>query len=656
MLIALLCASVQSGSGPVDLPRLLAELTDRTVLARFPEPTYRAFLSSSNDPASLVPGGDPFANADAGHFQPTEREHPGDEHVLLDALGPGTITRIWSANPEGRLRVYVDDTGTRDSAPVLDVDMRAFLTGRGSVSAPLASERARGANLYLPIPFARRVIVTADHPGSLYYHVEWRRYAAATEVTSFASGDLERHAGPIARANAAWTSIEAPRGEDSFTYHLSRQVPEGELLAEGPRAAVGPRAVSELRLRVDAADRARALRTCVLRLVFDGETTVAVPLGAFFGAPEDLRPIRSWFLSVDESGDLVARFVMPYRESFDLRIENAGDPDLHISGVVRTIPWSWDERSLHFHALWRASGPLPTRPMQMVRHARVVGRGVLVGDLLAIANPVPEWWGEGDESITVDGERLPSHWGTGTEDAYGYAWCDPTPFQAPLHGQTRCDGPGNFGRTDVYRFRVLDAVPFERELDYALENWHWADTTIERAACVVYYARPGAKDDAPPVPRDPSTLLPKLPFRRVAGAVEAESARVAATSPGLACERQAYRGTDWSGGLQLWARAQEDGDYLELEIPAEPGRRTITVLATRSYDYGILRFSIDGSAIETRFDARSRAAGVVEGGVQVPLGEHLVGNSFRLRVEVVGTSVEAEGPRRYFGLDAIVVR
>ena len=40
-------------------------------------------------------------------------------------------------------------------------------------------------------------------------------------------------------------------------------------------------------------------------------------------------------------------------------------------------------------------------------------------------NPVEAWWGEGDEKVFVDGEKFPSHFGTGTEDYYGYAWCWP---------------------------------------------------------------------------------------------------------------------------------------------------------------------------------------------------------------------------------------
>ena len=48
--------------------------------------------------------------------------------------------------------------------------------------------------------------------------------------------------------------------------------------------------------------------------------------------------------------------------------------------------------------------------------------------MLHLINYHRGWWGEGDEKIYVDGEDFPSHFGTGTEDYYGYAWCRPEEF------------------------------------------------------------------------------------------------------------------------------------------------------------------------------------------------------------------------------------
>ena len=50
------------------------------------------------------------------------------------------------------------------------------------------------------------------------------------------------------------------------------------------------------------------------------------------------------------------------------------------------------------------------------------------------------------------------------EDYYGYAWCFPGLFTHAYHSQSRCDGPGNFGRTSVNRFHVLDRIPFTQDI------------------------------------------------------------------------------------------------------------------------------------------------------------------------------------------------
>ena len=63
---------------------------------------------------------------------------------------------------------------------------------------------------------------------------------------------------------------------------------------------------------------------------------------------------------------------------------------------------------------------------------RTQGRGRFCGVMLHVWNPRGGWWGEGDEKFFVDGEKFPSTFGTGSEDYFGYAWCDPHLFQAPI--------------------------------------------------------------------------------------------------------------------------------------------------------------------------------------------------------------------------------
>lgn len=643
----------------VDLASLLDELLDPGALARLPDPPYRSKQSSSRDPASVSPGEDGwFANHDAGHYVRFEERDGRREAVMLDASGPGVVVRVWSPNPKGKLRVYVDGADT----PILVEDMRALLSGRGPAPAPFAAEHAQGFVLDAPIPFASGCKITCDEPDDVYYHVGYRAYPAGTRVVSVGRAELmdawREGARRLRTLPAAWT--DRPQ-EASYSFTLSRTTPEGSMVCTQPESCAGPRAVSSIDLRVDALDIASALPKLFVRLSFDGVETVACPLGDFFASAPGVNPYESRFTSVRAPGDFHCRWVMPYGRSFEMRVENVGRvDDVHVSGLVQTVPWNFDDRSMYFHASWKPSGPLATRPIRDWRHLSIRGRGVLVGDALTVANPTLSWWGEGDEKIRVDGETMPSIFGTGTEDYYGFGWCDPHRFAAPLCGQTRCDGPANFGFTSLYRFRSLDAIPFEASLVFDMENWHWADATVERAATVYYYARPESFDDAPRLTaRDAAERAPKLHVPRVEGALEAEDMVVSARSPDLAAERQyldPQHGRSWSSGAHLWVRARSVGDFVELTMPcAKPGSHEVIVYPTKSYDYGRVTFSVDDRPTGVAFDGFNLDAHEPAAPVPLSLGRHELGESFRLRITVTGAHERSDPPRHYFGLDCVVV-
>ena len=78
---------------------------------------------------------------------------------------------------------------------------------------------------------------------------------------------------------------------------------------------------------------------------------------------------------------------------------------------------------------------IPAPPFTLVLHC---GRlRVYVADTLALLNCYPRWWGEGDAKIYVDGETFPSHFGTGSEDYYGYTYCRTDLFSCPFYAQPR---------------------------------------------------------------------------------------------------------------------------------------------------------------------------------------------------------------------------
>jgi hypothetical protein len=75
------------------------------------------------------------------------------EHVMMDADGPGAIVRIWSANPAGTLRFYLDGA----DQPALQAKMSDLLGGNSpGLPRPIAGEYSKGWTLYFPI-YANRM-------------------------------------------------------------------------------------------------------------------------------------------------------------------------------------------------------------------------------------------------------------------------------------------------------------------------------------------------------------------------------------------------------------------------------------------------------------------------------------------------------------------
>ena len=651
-LFLMLCALPQE----VSYPDLLAATHDLEALAEAPEPGVRAFQFSSFDRRSLAGPGDPeawFANEDRGHYLRTEEGADGPEYVLAEVEGPAVLTRIWSANPSGTLHFYVDGA----EHPTWSVAMETFLGGDGKApfAAPLCAVRSRGWNSYLPVPFNRSLRLTAT-AGDLYYQVGVRTFPAGTTLPTFSGKLLLEHQESITATNQALLAPATKKVRQVLRVGEARKTTpwKVEIQGEGIVHALDLEIISPFK-ESELPDLLRTLRLEIGNLE-GNETWVSCPLGDFFGAAPGFQVYQALPMSMTKDGHFHCRFPMPYSEGFRMTIHRDAPGRSAFKMLL-----SFEETKappLRFRAGWKRVPNLKTRPMSDLSVLRAEGPGRFVGCALTVLNPVRGWWGEGDEKIRVDGEEFPSTFGTGTEDYFGYAWCDPALFTAPFHAQSRCDGPGTFGYTSLARFQIADAIPFQSSLDFDLEVWHWEDVEMDYAVTAWWYGAPETGGGFPELPSWEDRLpapLPEADFRRVAGALEAEALEIVQVSGGEAGPQEmgAY-GKAWSGARQVWWRGATEGDQVVLSFSLEEsGARRVKVAMTRAPDYGIVRFFLDGRPVGEEVDLWAPEvthAGEFDLGVR-----NLSARAHRLTVRLVGVNPQATGGGGMAGVDYILL-
>ncbi len=492
-------SAVSGGEQTVDFKSLLQEMVDRDRLARFPAPDrrYTCSQASSYERTSISPDKRGwYANNDWSHFIRSEMNNGRKEWVMMDARGPGCITRMWMGGvpPYGKLRFYIDGNQT----PVITGQVEDIMGSDALVGAPFSAIRARGRNLYLPLPYQKKCKVTYDgrnfwesgrRDDRTWYIINYRTYKnKALKITSFAKSQLAEAASLVKQTGDTLLNPAGHIGEITDRRFKKRSLSPGENVSLSMN---GPMALRKLSVRVMGADTTQVLDKTAIRLQFDGKETVHVPVGHFFGSGTGFHPFRGWYREVKPDGLMSCWWVMPFQRSAMITLENSGAAAVQAELGLEAGPWNWDARSMHFHSQMREEKlDVTGRAGRDWNFVTIPGRGVFVGDTLSIHNGTAAWWGEGDEKIRVDGEAFPSIFGTGTEDYYGYSYGNPSFFEAPFHAQPTGAGNSRVGYTTNTRSRSLDAIPFTKSLQFDMEVWHWASCTITYKATTYWYRLP----------------------------------------------------------------------------------------------------------------------------------------------------------------------
>ncbi|EON77965.1 hypothetical protein ADIS_1504 [Lunatimonas lonarensis] len=504
----------------IDLSGLLHEMIDRDKITRFPKVGYKSLQASSYNRESVspdLPGW--FADSDGIGFIRTEEVNGSTEWVIMEDDGPGVISKIWAVcfyysledTTGGNIKIYLDG----DEQPVINTNFFSLVKGQDFIKPPFAEESTRAGNLYFPIPYAKSCKITTDKP-SFYNIINYRKYPEGTPVKTFTIEEFERVLPISEKVASVLSNPPNQRGPEIVQRSVLKN---GEVLHVD--LPTGSFAVSHLEINIHSADNLpQALRSTVLTGIFDGDTTVWCPVGDFFNNVGKVTPYTMWERSVEQDGTMVNRWMMPYMESGAISLTNLYDLPVDISVKVVAENYRWDEASMHFYATWRMDPPTPTFPLFDWNFLSAEGKGVVVGDQWTVLNPAEGWWGEGDEKIYVDDDfeaNFPSHFGTGTEDYYGWAGgLVPTPedqFSKPFLGNIIVGEPRSQGYNVCTRTRVLDAIPFQNRLKFDFESscgirqsWFY----LQYSQTTFWYGRPGVAHNRQSDPKMASATLPTV--------------------------------------------------------------------------------------------------------------------------------------------------
>lgn len=579
----------------VTMQSLLREMVDRESITEFSaELPYKTLQASSYNRASVSPDQPGwFADSDGVFCIRTEKNKKGEtEWVLMEDNGPGAITKMWAVcfyyglgdTTGANLKIYLDG----EEEPTIFCNFFELVQGKNFVKPPLAAETRRAGNCYLPIPYAKSCKVTMDK--KVFYNIiNYRSYPKGTRVKTFSMDEYRRSQNLVDSVNQVLA--KGCIQDDKVSRKALKTFRKQQTLAPGEslRLTVDNKrksgAVRLLTIRLTADDEAQALRSTVLKTVFDGEQTIWSPVGDFFNIGVGMKSYRMWERAVETDGTMVCRWVMPYRKQSEWCLENLGKQPVTVEMAVESGSYNWTDRSMYFHASWRMDDPTPGFPLFDYNLVKVEGTGLYVGDQFTVLNPEQGWWGEGDEKVYVDDDTFPSHFGTGTEDYYGWAGgVVPNPvdeFDEPFLSNVRVASPNSMGYNTCTRTRVLDAIPFKERLDFNIESSGSNRTSwfhLQYAVNTFWYAKPGATSNRKPLPdmaaRKLMTLEELQAFNESCkknkyvfpGAIEAENMDTYQVGDGVQLhEGMSVWGELSNGAVKAFAFSQE-GQDLEVRL------------------------------------------------------------------------------------------
>ncbi|MBL8880858.1 MAG: DUF2961 domain-containing protein [Phycisphaerales bacterium] len=541
--------------------------------------------------------------------------------TIYSAEGAGYVARIFFAAPGGELRISID------GAPAITAPLTNLFDGKiAPIEGPITHRTSPGGAgvCYFPLGHAKNCRIDVRNTNSSYQISgvrSQRPIAAFSSRLDDAGRETLEHVNKTLAGGYSEKRLFA--GKKLMPVLGSGEIKPGDALTEQLDGAGTIRA-----LYVNFPDRRPTLipgllHQVIVRIFFDREAEPAVeaPLPDFFGSGLGIQDCagllcgtRKW---IDVPADRVnqnefcyAYFPMPYRKGVRIEFKNQSDTKIELTYFLRVQLGEPPESALRFHARFRRDHPLKTSEYLCVD---TTGPGRFLGLVLSADSPRYDWWGDGGETIRIDGKEA-AH-----SADFAYAVGDVAPLHlisTALHGATRV---ATAGKSSAYRWHLSDSMCFDKSLRVTLGAPAGAKNDLYLSSVAFWYAPPDAKHKFRPLKSEDTNLT----TLRLPGAVEIEG-NVVGEGWGREVKQRDAMGVEYSAGS---AALIESTSAVAIDIPVAKARSAklkLRVNAIRGFDR-IEVTDISGKPIGSAVFSREQTTGIYEiGAIELKSGANRV--------------------------------
>jgi len=217
------------------------------------------------------------------------------------------------------------------------------------------------------------------------------------------------------------------------------------------------------------------LRGLVIRAYWEGQAypSIEAPVGDFFGfAHGRTDRFQSAVHSVSEKLGMNIWLPMPFQHKAHFTLTNDSTvttPVFYQMDYTLGDDHAGDVGRLH--VAFRRENPTQ-RTVDFELLPKRVGSGRYLGSVIGVRPLSPEWWGEGEVKIYLDGdEHFPTIVGTGSEDFVGLSWgLQHNAFMFHGTNYRQKDDDIDTGAVSMYRWYLRDPIFWARDIRITIQQ------------------------------------------------------------------------------------------------------------------------------------------------------------------------------------------